>query len=1013
MGRKKNKQAAQVQESQEETQPEQFEAPVDKYESSSEPDLEPKHHDIDPDIQQLAYTFKIDPGLTQKLNNIMIEKRMNTWEQDLERLYEILKDAHTPAAMLNLKVKDMQKGTFVGKAKCGPRVRDLARRHRLDKGAATKLEEAMSMREAMGKDVEKDIVLLDEHLTASNKPSALISMKLESLRKGYNIGHCIYSREPVMGNTGPGVDGVVDKKGRVRVLGYTDADLNSRFASGDGKGEQLMDEETVRKLMAVEKRRALATGRLEKNEAALNLKAAKAAKAADRSSRRSGSPKASRSRKAKCSSSRSRSRSRRRRKRSSSRSSSSRRKKKKEKVEKAKDKGEKGEKGKRGPVPWSFVPLCADGDPLGLWQISQQVPTEWVDFGHGGKVSRERLHVTFALRMSRLDHLDRLEKVCGDSGPVELKVKEFFLSLVERIRDAEVYCIGVSFESPGLRALKESWLEGMDESAKRSHDPYPSSDGHVSLAYIQASSYEVAKDFVDANRSTLEGKSFLVEGISYEDERRERTQFKLTGEQGPGPAAPSKAARTAPSEVVEVDGSVLEGGGQILRNSLGYAAILGYPVRISKIRAGRKTPGLAAQHLESFKLVRDLTSATLEGDKVGSCQVTFVPKKLKEGSFSTNPKTAGAISLTVQAGLFPLAFAGGTSEVEMRGGTDVDFSPPFDFMLRALAPSVERMGVKMTADCQHRGFFPTGGGLVNLIVSGLKGTLKPIVLDKRGHVTKVEAICYATPPSGWLDDEDVNRTEDDFEPWLLEELADRDGPKPKVQVRCEPQQMPEGQKVFKAGCDIVVHMSGGGCFHASGGPLDGPKGRGSLYDVWGAAAEKALVPLKAQLKTGAALDEHLLDQLILPATLAEGTSRLLGSKELTLHAQTALYLAEKMVPGVRVQVTPQAGLKLVEITGIARKVGAPPLMPEAAGGSGDMVAQLPPGTLSKVQGQVITDLRGDLGHLSANFRLRVEAEVASDCFRVQGCEGPDHAAALRKELEAICKYYAFPAPRWR
>ena len=161
-----------------------------------------------------------------------------------------------------------------------------------------------------------------------------LELRLESLRKGYNIGHCIYSREPVMGNTGPGVDGVVDKKGRVRVLGYTDADLNSRFASGDGKGEQLMDEETVRKLMAVEKRRALATGRLEKNEAALHPKAAKAAKAADRSSRRSGSPKASRSRKAKCSSSRSRSRSRsrRRRKHSSSRSSSSRRKKKKEKV---------------------------------------------------------------------------------------------------------------------------------------------------------------------------------------------------------------------------------------------------------------------------------------------------------------------------------------------------------------------------------------------------------------------------------------------------------------------------------------------------------------------------------------------------------------------------------------------------------------------------------------------------------------------------------------------------------
>lgn len=82
-------------------------------------------------------------------------------------------------------------------------------------------------------------------------------LRLDSLRKGYNIGHCIYSREPVMGNTGPGVDGVVDKKRQHKVLGYTDADLSSRFASSDGKSEQLMDEATVRKLMAAEKSRVL------------------------------------------------------------------------------------------------------------------------------------------------------------------------------------------------------------------------------------------------------------------------------------------------------------------------------------------------------------------------------------------------------------------------------------------------------------------------------------------------------------------------------------------------------------------------------------------------------------------------------------------------------------------------------------------------------------------------------------------------------------------------------------
>merc|ERR1712061_40171 len=146
----------------------------------------------------------------------------------IKRLYDILQDARSPCAMLNLKIRDMRNGTFVGKAKCGPKVQEMSKRHRLDKAATTKLEEAMSMREAMGKDIEKDLDLLEEHLQASNAPSKLVSMKLESLRKGFSIGHCVYTREPLPGNQGPGVDGVFDKKYR-RTPGYTDADLDRRF----------------------------------------------------------------------------------------------------------------------------------------------------------------------------------------------------------------------------------------------------------------------------------------------------------------------------------------------------------------------------------------------------------------------------------------------------------------------------------------------------------------------------------------------------------------------------------------------------------------------------------------------------------------------------------------------------------------------------------------------------------------------------------------------------------------
>lgn len=226
--------------------------------------------------------------------------------------------------------------------------------------------------------------------------------------------------------------------------------------------------------------------------------------------------------------------------------------------------------------------------------------------------------------------------------------------------------------------------------------------------------------------------------------------------------------------------------------------------------------------------------------------------------------------------------------------------------------------------------------------------------------------------------------------------------------------MPDGQKVFKAGCEILVQTSGGGFFHASGGALDGPKGRGSLYDIWGAAATKAIAKLKPQLKTGAALDEHLLDQLILPASLAQGTSRLLGSKELTLHAQTALHIAEKMVPGVSIKVSKDAqGLTLVECTGIARKPGAAPVAPPSgAGESTTLVAKLSPGTLSKAAKNVVDDLRNDLREFSAYYGLRAEAEAEADLVRLQGCKGPEQMAELRTELGNMFQHYKFSDWQW-
>lgn len=222
--------------------------------SSDEEPVERPHYDIASDIQELAYTFNIPEDLVQRLNDIMHAERTKTWGQDLDKLYEVLKEARSPVTMLRFKVEDMEKGIFTGKAKCEPQVRALARKHRLDKGAASKLEDAMGIREAMGKDVENDLMLLDQHLAASNKPSALVSQKLESLRKGHSVGHCIYSRECIVPtNGGLGIEGCFDKKSK-RPQGFTDADLAKRFRDGEGGGGgKLMDEATIKRMMAAER----------------------------------------------------------------------------------------------------------------------------------------------------------------------------------------------------------------------------------------------------------------------------------------------------------------------------------------------------------------------------------------------------------------------------------------------------------------------------------------------------------------------------------------------------------------------------------------------------------------------------------------------------------------------------------------------------------------------------------------------------------------------------------------
>ena len=70
--------------------------------------------------------------------------------------------------------------------------------------------------------------------------------------------------------------------------------------------------------------------------------------------------------------------------------------------------------------------------------------------------------------------------------------------------------------------------------------------------------------------------------------------------------------------MLEIDGSYLDGGGQILRTAVALSAIKQVPVRIVNIRKGRSEPGLKAQHLTGILAAAQLCDAKLTGAKIGS-----------------------------------------------------------------------------------------------------------------------------------------------------------------------------------------------------------------------------------------------------------------------------------------------------------------------------------------------------------------------------------------------------------
>ncbi|MEM3750242.1 MAG: RNA 3'-terminal phosphate cyclase [Candidatus Jordarchaeales archaeon] len=343
---------------------------------------------------------------------------------------------------------------------------------------------------------------------------------------------------------------------------------------------------------------------------------------------------------------------------------------------------------------------------------------------------------------------------------------------------------------------------------------------------------------------------------------------------------------------VRIDGSLGEGGGQVLRTSVALSTLSKKPIEIFNIRAGRPNPGLRAQHMTGIKALAEIAGARVSGLSVGSTNIVFEPTGLRGGRYRFDVGTAGAITLVLQSIMPAAPFASEKMELEISGGTDVAWSPPIDYFSNVVLPNLSLMGYMAEIKIERRGHYPKGGGLIRAVIMPVK-KLKSVRLLERGEVKVIEGVSHAVNLPAHVAERQAKSAES---------ILRKAGYDAKIRV----ESLSERNLGPGSGIVLWAKTEAGSVI---GGDSLGEKGKPAEK-----VGEEAAYKILEELESGAPIDRHMGDMMIPFIAVAEGESELKISR-LTMHLLTNIMVTEKILE-VKFQVEGREGE-----TGIVRVNG--------------------------------------------------------------------------------------------